>query len=246
MSHRKHPLTLDGEIPLPAMKDDGTGGQCLCLPLGGVSCRLVGVATFELSDEDELTFQDLQNLRVIATVLAISLDNAKLFSLAVCDGLTGAYVRRYYEIRVNEEISKLKRQPGSVAIILFDLDEFKSINDRCGHPVGDHVLQLFTGLLKANLRNQLDVICRYGGEEFIVLLPDTELDEAVEIAERIRSLCEKLKTAGLPEDMMITVSAGIASTNHRILLSADEMLHCADSALYKAKQTGRNQVVAWT
>ena len=246
MATRKHPLVMDGDIPLPALLDSSSPGQCLCLPLGGVSCRLVGVTTFELSDEQDLSFQDLQNLRVLATVLAISLDNARLFTQAVCDGLTGAYVRRYYEIRVNEELSKLKRQPGSVAIVLFDLDNFKSVNDHCGHPTGDKVLQAFTGLLKANLRNQLDVICRYGGEEFIILLPDTELDEAVEIAERIRCLCERLQFSEFPEGVTLTVSAGVAATDQRLLLTADEMLRHADSALYKAKQTGRNQIVAWT
>ncbi|MCE5243568.1 MAG: sensor domain-containing diguanylate cyclase [Syntrophobacteraceae bacterium] len=245
LSARTYPLRMDGKVPLPAPQEEGATGQCLCVPLGGASFRLVGVATFEILPENRLTFQDLQNLRVLATVLAISLDNAKLFAQAVYDGLTGIYIRRYYEIRVKEELSMLKRQPGRVAIILFDMDNFKRINDRFGHLAGDRVLCAFAGLMKANVRQHVDVICRYGGDEFIILLPGTGLNEAVEIAERLRALFEGLQFDDLPRDRPFTVSAGVASTDHRKMLPAEEMLQSADLALYKAKQTGGNRVVAW-
>lgn len=245
LSVRTYPLRLDGEVPLPALREEGSTGQCLCIPLGGASFRLVGVASFEILPENHLTFQDLQNLRVLATVLAISLDNAKLFAQAVYDGLTGVYIRRYYEIRVKEELSMLKRQPGKVAIILFDMDNFKHINDRFGHLAGDDVLCAFAGLMKANVRQHVDVICRYGGDEFIILLPGTGLDEAVEIAERLRTLFERQPFEELPRDCPFTVSAGVASTDHSKMLPAEELLRSADTALYKAKQAGGNRVAAW-
>lgn len=245
LSVQTYALRLDGEVPLPAHREEGSTGQCLCVPLGGASFRLVGVASFEILPENHLTFQDLQNLRVLATVLAISLDNAKLFAQAVYDGLTGIYIRRYYEIRVKEELSMLKRQPGRVAIILFDMDHFKRINDRFGHLAGDRVLCAFAGLMKANVRQNVDVICRYGGDEFIILLPGTGQDEAVEIAERLRKLFEGQPFEELPRDRPFTVSAGVASTDHRQMLTPEEMLRSADIALYKAKQAGGNRVAAW-
>lgn len=236
------PLILDGDIPLPASENGAPEGKCLCLPLVGSQFRVLGLITIELQEGGDLEFQDLQQLRVLSTVLAISLENAALFAQLIRDGLTGLFVRRYYEIRVEEELAKLRRQPGRLSMVILDLDCFKEVNDRYGHLMGDQVLREFAELLKGNMRRGVDVVCRYGGEEFIVLLPETGLEETYQAAERIRRLCQAHVFRGPETEVRITVSGGVASVESGAHVTANALFREADDRLYLAKQRGRNRI----
>ncbi|MEP7036791.1 MAG: GGDEF domain-containing protein, partial [Acidobacteriota bacterium] len=156
--------------------------------------------------------------------------------LSVTDALTGLLNRRYLEERLAEEIKRSNREGFPMSFLMIDVDDFKSYNDKFSHPEGDKALKLVAKLFKDTLRGA-DVVARYGGEEFSILLPQTTLEEAKTIAERIRKNVEKTKF-----DMRrVTVSIGIASCS-KIICNAQEIISAADKALYRAKSLGRNNV----
>lgn len=240
-----HPLTVEQGIPLPAA--DGPAGkeQCLCLPLVGTAFRVVGLATVAVPANHAFTFFEAQQLRVLSTVLAVSLENAKLFSRVITDGLTNLYTRRFYEIRLEEELYKLKRRQSFLSLIMFDLDDFKKVNDSFGHLVGDDVLRQFGLLMQEHTRKGSTLVSRYGGEEFTVLMPDARLEEAVALARRIMTLCANTVFGDETLPIRITVSGGVASTDSSESLSPKAFFQRADMALYKAKNEGRNRIVIW-
>lgn len=217
-------------------------GQCVFLPVVTTKNRKIGIVVLCMHRNQELSFESIQYLRQFMTVLAIAMENSRLYELAVVDGLTGLFVRRYYDLRIREELAKLKRLGrGSLAIILMDIDNFKLVNDIHGHQEGDRLLVKFAGLLKKSVRQNIDVACRYGGEEFILLMPGTSLYQAVETAQRLQDICAA-HDYGIkrPE---ISFSAGVAASMPPDLLSPEDLLKKADARLYRAKQSGRNRVV---
>jgi diguanylate cyclase (GGDEF)-like protein len=177
--------------------------------------------------------------------LAVSLENARLFHLTTVDGLTGLYARRYFEMRLEEEVARLARHGGSLALLLTDIDRFKVINDRYGHQQGDRVLCDLAGLLRATVRKGVDLPCRYGGDEFATILPVTDRKGACEMAERVRRSCEEHRVASPVGPIAITLSGGVATMDREHLLSGEELVRRADTALYQAKSEGRNRVCAW-
>lgn len=239
------PLILEGGIPLPAESGRAGENQCLCLPLIGSSFRPVGLATIEIPADCRFDFFEAQQLRVLSTALAVSLENTKLFSRVIHDSLTNLYTRRFYEIRVEEELAKLRRNSGHLSIILFDLDQFKNINDSFGHLTGDEVLRRFAALMMDHVRKGSTLVSRYGGEEFIVLMPDARVEEALHLAERITSLCADHEFGVEQRKIRMTVSGGVAFTDHTQSVSPTDLFERADQALYEAKHGGRNRVVVW-
>jgi len=159
---------------------------------------------------------------------------------AQLDGLTALWNRAYFDQRLAAECAESKRHGKSVALVLCDIDHFKGVNDRFGHPFGDEVLSLFASILSGGRAS--DVPCRYGGEEFGVILPATTLAEAVEVAERFRRTFEEHQWRRHP-DLVLTASFGVAEL---ALLPADatpaDLLAQADAALYASKRSGRNRV----
>lgn len=236
-------LTMACGIPLPAENGQDGDDQCLCLPLIGASFRVVGLATVAIPRDYRFTFFETQQLRILSTVLAVSLDNARLFSRVIHDSLTNLYTRRFYEIRVEEELSKLERNHGYLSIILFDLDHFKEINDSFGHLMGDEILRQFGALMQDSVRKGSTLISRYGGEEFVLLMPDARLDDAMATAQRINILCSNHIFGDESRKIHMTVSGGVACTNHTESLSPRDFFQKADSALYRAKEEGRNRVM---
>ncbi len=171
--------------------------------------------------------------------MRLSRQRDKLDHLSKHDGLSGLFNRMHWESLVAEEFARGQRQNTPAAIILADIDYFKAINDRGGHAAGDEVIRQFANLLRSNVRD-IDRVGRYGGEEFVVLLPSTTLIEAIDAAERLRSILEYQPLG----DMRVTASFGVAE------LRADfdnyhNWVECADAALYRAKAAGRNCVVAY-
>lgn len=165
----------------------------------------------------------------------------KLQSMAATDVLTGLTNRRQFNSRLHEEIARARRHETPLTLALFDLDDFKRLNDFYGHPVGDRILRELGKLVRQNIRES-DLPSRYGGEEFALILPETRETEGYELLERIRLLVAQTVFC-LPENpLTITVSVGVAQLEPR-QHTAFELVELADKALYEAKKQGKNQVV---
>lgn len=163
-------------------------------------------------------------------------------SLAVTDELTGLYNRRYFDRHLSIMLGKAQEQDRDMALMILDIDHFKAINDGHGHDVGDAVLREFAARLKRNIRG-VDLACRFGGEEFVVLMPDTDTYQAEAVAERVRqSIADKTFDMGLARPLCVTVSVGV-SLNESPADTPETMVKRADVALYRAKREGRNRVI---
>ncbi len=166
----------------------------------------------------------------------------QLYEAALRDPLTKAFNRRALNERLETELAHLTRHGGELAVMLFDLDHFKRVNDTFGHLAGDHVLRTFAHLVSTMTRRE-DFFARYGGEEFVMLCRSTPLDHAKALAERIRVAVERERVVYSERVIPVTVSIGIASAWPRC--TSAEVIGVADAALYAAKNAGRNQVVAY-
>lgn len=164
----------------------------------------------------------------------------KLEVMASTDKLTGAANRQVFEEYFHQALDKANLSQTPISVLLVDIDHFKKVNDSYGHSIGDLVLKTVTNLLRSQLKQQ-DILCRWGGEEFLVLLPEMDLSHAAELAERFRdSISQReLKVNGV--HIAITVSIGVAE--YQKLEPAEDLIKRADLALYQAKEAGRNQVV---
>lgn len=206
--------------------------------------RRVAVMNFtDKASGDAFDDRDVEFLQAIAPQIAVAIDRLALKDkagqfeqLSVTDVLTGLLNRRYLQERLLEEINRSKRYHFPVCLMMLDVDYFKSYNDSFGHPAGDQALKMVANILKENFRGA-DVAARYGGEEFAVLLPQTSLEEANQIAERIRRQIERTEFPHRP----ITISIGIANCTAEIS-SPEDLIWAADRALYQAKDRGRNNV----
>ncbi len=182
--------------------------------------------------------QDLELLTALANQAAVAINNAQLYEMAITDELTRLYIRRYFNLKLEGEIRRSKRYGHKMSLVMCDLDRFKSVNDTYGHQMGDVVLQTVAGVLRSNAR-EMDTPSRFGGEEFAVILPETDADGAVVMAERVRKAVEGLRIEGLPQS--ITISLGVASFPQHAA-GVRELIGAADAALYNAKHQGRNRV----
>ena len=167
--------------------------------------------------------------------------HARIEELAQLDELTGLLNRRYIMRSLNEEIDRAQRSRAACSIAIIDLDFFKRINDQFGHPVGDEVLRTFAITLFANLRTT-DKVGRYGGEEFLMILPDTAKDAALGTINRLRAIVSQVEWAGTSSIIYLTMSAGVSEIREED--TAADILARADAALYNAKNAGRNRVIA--
>jgi diguanylate cyclase (GGDEF)-like protein len=215
----------------------------MCVPLIFFGEKL-GVLALESARNDAFERDDLQPLESVADICAAAIQNASHFDrmkqLAYVDGLTGIHNRRYFEMRVVEELDRAGRFQGRMSIIMIDIDNFKRLNDEFGHLLGDEVLRSVSTLMKQQLR-KVDVVCRYGGEEFAIVVPETSGENALRVAEKLRRQVENHHFPGVPRK--VTISSGVADyPTHGI--TRDEVVAAADAALYQAKQAGRNRVVA--
>jgi diguanylate cyclase (GGDEF)-like protein len=207
--------------------------------------QAIGIVTFDKAGDFSLSPVMLQSLLLLLTIVAVALETTRLFQLAVYDGLTGLYIRRYFDLRLAEEENRIKRYGGKLAILMMDIDHFKGVNDRYGHQQGDDVLRDVAEIIRLSIRQALDSACRYGGEEFVVIIPDTDLNGAMIVAERIRESVENHIMDGPEGKFNVTLSGGIAFMDQQGLIPRMDLLKKADSALYRAKGNGRNQVQVW-
>jgi diguanylate cyclase (GGDEF)-like protein len=194
------------------------------------------------------TRADRETLELLATNVAIAIENARLFDevqkLAITDPLTQLYNRRKFEESATKEFERSLRYNRPLCAIMIDLDQFKIVNDTYGHLAGDQALASLANLCKKNIRN-IDILARYGGEEFIILLPETSLSEALKTAERLRLDCENTPIGSTQGQISITISLGLAGLN-KTCKTLEELIDRADQALYASKHAGRNKSTLWT
>ncbi|MDP2939737.1 MAG: sensor domain-containing diguanylate cyclase [Candidatus Omnitrophota bacterium] len=207
--------------------------------------RVLGILRVDSYLENSFTLEDLRLLTTISDISAMAIENAYLYEraeeLALKDGLTGLYLRRYMLERLSEEISRHLRKKTSVSILIFDIDYFKVYNDKFGHVAGDIVLKTIAKLLRENFSGAGNVISRFGGEEFAVILPNCTKENAFSLADKIRKKIKEEVIFLRKKATYVAVSVGVASCPNDSWLK-DELILKADSALYQAKQSGRDRV----
>ncbi|MBI2058927.1 MAG: sensor domain-containing diguanylate cyclase [Nitrospirae bacterium] len=226
--------------PRVASSVNFTSRNIACAPMK-VKARIIG-AIEVLNRKDGPTFSDddLEILEAFANQAALAIENARLFKLAITDELTGLYSHRYFKDYLRLELHKAKRLRRPLAVVLMDIDNFKSFNDTYGHSVGDEVLRGVSNILRKSLRDT-DVIARYGGEEIAVILTELNASQSLLVSNRLREQIEAYNIARDGKKMGVTVSVGLSMYPE----SADnetDLFDRADAALYQAKRSGKNCV----
>lgn len=234
---------LDGFEVLRQLKDAAESRDIPVIVLSGLHSPADKVVAFDLGAVDYVTKPfDLMELRVrLRAALRMSDLVDMLARLAHVDGLTGLWNRAHFDERWIASVSENKRHGSPLSVALFDLDHFKSINDTYGHPAGDAVLQGFAKLVKRVCR-MTDIACRYGGEEFALIMPGTTPSDAALVCERLRQELGEMNWPAHPE-RKITVSVGVCGTSKGVEVSTEKWLDDTDKTLYRAKKGGRDQVV---
>ncbi len=236
--------TMDGFAVLRALKDNPATAQTPVLVLSGMAESGEKVSAFELGAVDYVTKPfDFMELRArLRSALRVQQLIKLLAERAELDGLTGLGNRAQFNRRWREEVAEALRFGRPLSLAIMDLDHFKRINDTYGHPAGDDVISTFGRLIQSCVRT-IDLVCRYGGEEFVLVMPGTGPAEAGVVADRIRQSLGATVWPRHPEHR-VTCSLGICGTSTgRATLTPEAWLEIADKALYQAKHTGRNRAV---
>jgi len=245
---------MDGPTLCRKVRDSRLPGYLYILLLTGqISTRSVVIGleagaddyVRKPADEAELLARLAAGRRIVRLEQSLRDANAQIQRLSITDPLVGAYNRRYLNEQLMQEVEHARRGPKPLSAILADLDFFKSINDAHGHQAGDEVLRHFVSLARGAIRSSIDWVARYGGEEFVVVLPDTDLGDAVKVAETIRGLCAGSVIPRESVELRFTASFGVAALDSHggpNGAAAEALLRNADAALYRSKREGRNRV----
>ncbi len=185
-----------------------------------------------------------QNLELKELNKTLKAKNEELYRLSVTDKLTGVYNRLYLMDALSKEFARSHRHHMDLSCIILDIDHFKKFNDTYGHQVGDDVLVQTAQLVKSLLRQE-DYFGRYGGEEFLLILPDIDISGALKVAEKVRETIEEARYSIDILRLSVTVSLGISDIRSGDIRSGEALVHNADLALYEAKKTGRNRSIAF-
>ena len=243
-------LAITHERRCPHVSDDGHMYVCLPLLAQGETLGILHILDGRVKNDkaDEARMTDKCRLaKILADNIGLGIANLKLResmrNLSIRDPLTELFNRRYMEEALAQELHRTRRNEAQLAIIMIDIDHFKQFNDNCGHDAGDAVLRALGDFLKTHVRGS-DIACRYGGEEFILILSPSTAEGARQRAEKIRQGASLLRVSHANQDLgAISLSLGVAMfPGHGA--NAAAMIKAADVALYRAKRDGRNRVVA--
>ncbi len=238
---RVHNVNRDGDF----VKNDSSHVQSiLCVPLA-VDDEVIGVINIT-NKRAGIAFnkEDVAILEALANQAAVAIARTRLYEAAISDSLTGLFIRRFVLHRLQEEARRTRRYDTPMSVIMCDIDHFTSVNDTYGHPAGDAVIIAVARAIQQSVREGVDIVGRYGGEEFVVVLPQTDLQGASRAAERIRCSIEALKIdIDDKTTLKVTLSSGCAQFNGSCDDDTpDACLKRADEALYDSKKAGRNRV----
>ncbi len=234
---------MDGFEVLRHLKASDETHEIPVIVLSGLQSPADKVTAFDLGAVDYITKPfDLMELRVrVRSALKMADLINMLAQRAHIDGLTGLYNRIAFDERWAQSTAENQRHAKPLSLAIFDLDHFKSINDTYGHPAGDEALRTFARLLQRECR-QSDVPCRFGGEEFVLIMPETGPDAAAAVCNRIREALEAIEWPAHPE-RRVTVSCGVLGADNTATISPSDWVQATDEQLYAAKNGGRNRVM---
>ncbi|MBM4356299.1 MAG: sensor domain-containing diguanylate cyclase, partial [Deltaproteobacteria bacterium] len=206
--------------------------------------QTIGVLVAWSREPESFTDADLGLVKMVGLQAAVALQNSRLYVLATVDGLTRLFVRRYFDRRLAEEVARARRYKSHFTLMLLDFDDFKAVNDRYGHAVGDLVLRRAADILLTEVRS-MDIPCRYGGDEFSVILPEVDAAGATVLAQRIlRRVAGERIPAG-DESLSFGMSVGLASFPDHTREDAATLIARADEALYHIKHTGKGKMAIY-
>jgi diguanylate cyclase (GGDEF)-like protein len=186
--------------------------------------------------------EEIGYIDIIAGFASVAIENARLYEMATLDRKTGLYNHGFFQNRLVEEMERAERYKTDLSLMILDLDHFKKVNDTHGHVVGDEVLIQTAHTIKDQVRT-FDIPARFGGEEFTVILPETDGEKSCIVAERLRKAVEKQSFTSSKGSFSVTASIGVTTFRHSVSLTEDVFIEYADRALYNAKKSGRNRVV---
>ncbi len=231
---------LDGYECCDRLKDNPDTNDIPIIFLSAKGKREDIIHGLELGAVDYMTkpFNRMELLLRVRTQIELKISRDRLRKLAMMDGLTGLYNHSYMHERLSSEISRAARHDDELSVVMFDIDYFKQVNDSWGHLVGDAVLRRVAKLMGEHIRQE-DILGRYGGEEFLLILPQTNLDEAIVTADKIRQEVADMEWS--EHSINITVSAGVVAWKNE---DEPNLVEVADERLYAAKRGGRNRVVS--
>ncbi|HTG00386.1 MAG TPA: sensor domain-containing diguanylate cyclase [Nitrospirota bacterium] len=208
----------------------------------------IGVIGMDNPQKYGLTVDDMDFMAILSHQLAAGIEMSLLFDrinlLSQRDGLTGLYNHRIFKEKLHQEMTRRRRNGRPLALLMIDIDHFKQLNDTYGHQAGDTVLRDLAAVITKQTRgNDIDICCRYGGEEFMVIMPELDLSQALIVAERLRKAVEaapfRIRTVG--SEIQLTVSLGVACIKSGVETTIDQFIKEADDALYVSKRNGRNR-----
>jgi diguanylate cyclase (GGDEF)-like protein len=207
--------------------------------------KALGILRVDSAEPDHFVQEDLRFLLTIVNLASVAIENAQLYEriedMAIRDSLTGLFLRRHMLARLDEELKREMRSHKPMSFLMLDIDYFKKYNDSFGHIAGDIVLKTLAKRLTSFFNEPGNIICRYGGEEFCVILPDCDKQKAELLSNEFRVLIEKEVIVLRRQNTSITVSIGVASFPDDAQMK-EEVIYKADHALYRAKEQGRNRV----
>ena len=242
------PVLVQEGSPVPSEPIEPMSATAVSVPLVRGDRTIGVIALYGRTTLEPFNREDAETLSSFAGQASVAIENVLLHQetrqLSITDGLTGVWNRRYLEMTLRKEIERAQRFGRPLSVLMLDIDRFKKVNDRHGHQRGDEVLIEVTRRILGEIRTNIDVVGRYGGEEFVILLPETPSGGARIVAEKIRDAMKAEQFVGAsPDPLSVTVSVGVA-TYPEDGTASEDLVRRADEALYRAKSEGRDRVVA--
>ncbi len=229
------------EFHSPLISSDNIEEPFLICPLMTQGTLIGAIKVSSKLDTNIFHEKDKETLKLLSSQIAIALNNARLYEMAITDGLTKLYVHRHFQYRIQEENLRHKRNGKPLSLIMLDIDHFKNFNDNNGHQTGDYILREMAKIIKHTFR-VTDATFRYGGEEMAVILPETNSDAAYVLAEKLRNRIKDHLFQHNENELKVTISLGVSTYYPQKMgaISKENLISMADEALYHSKNNGRN------